>query len=137
MDTLKLYHPILVNNKTYKELTYDPEKITADDFCVASAKAAEKNLSIAEMSSAAIAETNTTLHLYLGFMAIIAANPEIDFADLEVGIQGVDVFNIMQIGRNFINGGYVDSSPETSESTAESTAPSSTSASKKSAKSGD
>ena len=89
------------------------------------------------MSSAAIAEANTTLHLYLGYMSIIAVNPEFDFEDLEIGLHGSDIFNVMTIGRNFITGGYTDLSPETSENTAESTQTNSTPQSKKSTKSGD
>ncbi len=51
--------------------------------------------------SISAAETDYGLHLYLGFMSIIAVNPSYDIKDLGAD-QGFDVMNIMRIGRNFI-----------------------------------
>ena len=41
------------------------------------------------------------LHLYLGFAAIIAVNPEIDWSDLE-RLHGADVVEVTGIGGNFM-----------------------------------
>ena len=57
------------------------------------------NMSIMELDSA--------LHMYLGMMAIIAVNPEIDVQDLE-RVKGMDVVKIVRIGRNFISRSAVE-----------------------------
>ena len=97
---IKLANPITVNGKPMAELQYNTEEITGALFCEADSKrrfaAGAKNVSIAPA-----AEFDYGLHLYLGFAAVIAAAPEIDFADLE-RIHGVDVINVMEVGRNFI-----------------------------------
>ena len=53
------------------------------------------------MAIAPAAEFDYGLHLYLGFAACIAAAAELDFSDLE-RIHGVDVVEVMAVGRNFI-----------------------------------
>lgn len=97
---LKLTNPITVNGKTLAELQYNTEEITGALFCEADVKrriaAGTKNVAIAPA-----AEFDYGLHLYLGFAACIAASKELDFADLE-RIHGVDVVEVMAVGRNFI-----------------------------------
>ena len=98
--TIKLKNPITVNGKQVAELSYNTAEITGAMFCEADSRrrfaAGSKNISIAPA-----AEFDYGLHLYLGYAACIAAAPEIDFADLE-RIHGVDLVEIMAVGRNFI-----------------------------------
>ena len=98
--TFKLTNPITVNGKELTELLYNTEEITGVLFCEADAKrriaAGAKNVSIAPA-----AEFDYGLHLYLGFAACIAADNKLDFSDLE-RVHGVDVVEIMAVGRNFI-----------------------------------
>lgn len=98
--TIKLGNPIMINNKMVDELPYDTDEITGLHFAEADAKrrmaAGSKNVSIAPA-----AEFDYSMHLYLGFAAVVAANPAYDFADLE-RVHGRDVVEIMQVGRNFI-----------------------------------
>lgn len=97
---INLANPITVNGKQVTELQYSTEDITGALFCEADSKrrfaAGTKNVSIAPA-----AEFDYGLHLYLGFAACVAAAPEIDFTDLE-RIHGVDLVNVMEVGRNFI-----------------------------------
>lgn len=98
--SIKLVNPISVNGKNMAELQYDTVEITGQMFCEADAKrriaAGTKNVAIAPA-----AEFDYGLHLYLGYAACIAATPELDFSDLE-RIHGVDVVEVMAVGRNFI-----------------------------------
>ena len=107
--TLTLKNPILINNETISEMTYDSNEITGALFSEAEAMrkraAGMKNVSI----NPAI-EFDFALHLYLGYAAIIAVNPEYDFSDLERA-RGRDLMAIMDIGRNFTLQSE-DSSPE-------------------------
>lgn len=98
--SIKLANPITVNGKPVAVLQYNTEEITGALFCEADSKrrfaAGSKNVSIAPA-----AEFDYGLHLYLGFAACIAAAPEIDFSDME-RIHGVDLVDVMAVGRNFI-----------------------------------
>ena len=97
---ITLKTPILVNGQEVKNLEYNTESITSTLFCEADARkrtaGGAKNVSISPA-----AELDYSLHLYLGFAAIIAATPSVDFSDLE-RIKGTDVVDIMKVGRNFI-----------------------------------
>lgn len=97
---IKLANNITVNGKELAELQYNTEEITGVLFCEADTKrriaAGAKNVAIAPA-----AEFDYGLHLYLGFAACIAADKSLDFSDLE-RIHGVDVVEIMAVGRNFI-----------------------------------
>ena len=98
MNKIKLQEPIEINGKKVEELTYDALQITAAQFSEACARSAaiDKNKSF----SFKMRENDYALHLYLGMMAIIAVNPEIDIADLE-RIKGFDVLDIANIGMFF------------------------------------
>lgn len=96
--TLVLDNPILINGKEVKELTYDPQEITAEQFSIACAKAAAMDKS--KSMSFKVKENDYGLHLYLGMMAVIAVNPDIDVADLE-RIKGFDVLDLTNIGTFF------------------------------------
>lgn len=97
---IKLKNPIEVNGKTLTELKYNTDKITGALFCEADAKrriaAGVKNVALAPA-----AEFDYSLHLYMGYAACIAANGELDFADMERA-HGADVIEIMSVGRNFM-----------------------------------
>ena len=118
-NTLKLDNPITINGKSVSELTYDCDEITAAHFAEADVKrkiaAGLKNISISPS-----AELDVSLHLYLGFAAIVAANTAYSFDDVE-RIHGTDLIAVMKIGRNFITKSGASarsSSDEQSETTA-------------------
>ena len=100
METLKLKNPIMIDGKEVAEVTYDANEIDGILFATAESKrkaaAGLKNTSITPA-----AEFDFGLHLYLGFAAIVAVNPEYDFSDVE-RIKGHDVVDVMGIGRNFM-----------------------------------
>lgn len=98
MNTLKLTTPIKVNGKELSELHYDASKITAQQFSEACARssAIDKNKSF----SFKMRENDYSLHMYLGMMAIIAVNHEIDITDLET-LSGFDVLAVADIGMLF------------------------------------
>ena len=99
MNELKLSAPIMVNGKKLNVLTYDTNAITVSLFAEAEARKLKATTAKAG-GLAGAAEMDYSLHLYLGMMAIIAVNPDIDVSDLE-RITGADVMALMRIGRNF------------------------------------
>lgn len=125
MEIIKLRNPILINDKKVVELTHDANEITPAGFAEAEYRKTRANGSKGAPSSAAV-ELDYSLHLYLGFAAILAVNPEYDFNDLE-RIKGVDVMEVMKVGRNFIidsaDVSQEDKSESASETTQESTTP--------------
>ncbi len=124
MESIKLSNPIQINGKTVKELTYDINEITPAGFAEAEFKKASASNSKGAPSSAAV-ELDYSLHLYLGFAAILAVNPEYDFNDLE-RIKGTDVMKVMKVGRNFIIASAGKSTDDESESASETTPESTT-----------
>jgi hypothetical protein len=124
-DSMTLVNPIIINGKSIKKLSHDANEITSAAFAEADARKMKASGSRGGNLSGAV-ELDYGLHLYLGFAAIIAVNPEIDFSDLE-RIKGPDVIVIMKIGRNFIissaGTSEDDSSDEQSETTQESSTP--------------
>ena len=125
MEIIKLRNPILINDKKVVELTHDANEITPAGFAEAEYRKTRANGSKGAPSSAAV-ELDYSLHLYLGFAAILAVNPEYDFSDLE-RIKGLDVMEVMKVGRNFIidsaDVSQDDKSESASETTQESTTP--------------
>ena len=118
--TIALRNPITINGKMVKELTYDANEITPAMFAEADARKMLASGAKSGNLSGAV-ELDYGLHLYLGFAAIIAVNPGIDFTDLE-RIKGPDVMQVMKVGRNFIISSAAseeDSSDEQSEITPE------------------
>ena len=97
-NKITLQEPITINGKQVKELSYNALEITAQQFSEACARssAIDKNKSF----SFKLRENDYALHLYLGMMAIVAVNPDIDIADLE-RIKGFDVLAIADIGMLF------------------------------------
>ena len=100
-DTLTLENPILINGKEVSELTYDAKEITALQFSEACARSAA--LDKTKTFAVKMRENDYALHLYLGFMAIIAVNPDIDVSDLE-RMKGQDINRAANIGLLFTLG---------------------------------
>lgn len=126
MEKLKLGTPLTVNGKKLHELTYDTNEITVALFAEAEARKLKATTAKAG-GLAGAAEMDYSMHLYLGMMAVIAVNPEIDISDLE-RISGSDVMALMRIGRNFTTSrseehSEENSSGEQSETTPESSTP--------------
>lgn len=119
MNKITLKNPIMINGKEVKELTYNTSEITVGQFCEAEqyqfAAAGNK-------PTLTTYEFNNGLHLYLGMMAIIAVNPEIDVRDLE-RIKGYDMIQMAMIGRNFILTGAGGASDPSSSGDASETMP--------------
>lgn len=129
-NTLVLDNPILINGKEVKELTYDIQAITAEQFSVACAKSAAMDKTKSFTFKAK--ENDYALHLYLGMMAVIAINPDIDISDLE-RIKGFDILDLTNIGTFFIMRRSVEVSGESSsDERSASTEDSTTAASEKS-----
>ena len=124
MEIIKLKNPIQINGKSVTQLTHDANEITPSGFAEAEYRKTRANGSKGAPSSAAV-ELDYSLHLYLGFAAIIAVNPEYDFNDLE-RIKGADVMEVMKVGRNFIIASAGKSTDEESESVSETTQESTT-----------
>ena len=118
METIRLSRPLKVNGVDMTELPYDLGGITVDGFAAAET-AARKRRPAGQVS---FVEGDYSFHLYLGFEAIMAAEPKIDVADLE-RICGPDLAKVMAVGRFFIveSAAQESSSDEPSESTPTST----------------
>ena len=101
MEKIILRKPIMINGKEVRELTYDVTQITAGQFCEAESR--KNAASGGKNTGFTMHETDSALHLYLGMMAVIAANPHIDVTDLE-RIKGMDMVKLATVGRNFIFG---------------------------------
>ena len=133
MDTLKLKNPIMINGNQVTEVPYDSNEIDGVLFAMAEAKrkgaAGMKNASITPA-----AEFDFGLHLYLGFAAIVAANPSYDFSDVE-RIKGHDVVAVMAIGRNFMLASDKEQPESDSDAPTETTPESTTQAQQSSKKS--
>ena len=122
---IQLTNAIEINGKKVKTLSYDTDAITAAQFAEADARKMRASGSKGGNLSGAV-ELDYSFHLYLGFAAIVAVNPEIDFSDLE-RIKGYDVMEVMKVGRNFImkrgEDSPADDSVEQSETTPEPSTP--------------
>lgn len=118
--TLTLKNPILINNRKISEVTYDTEEITGTLFSEAEARR-KRSAGMRNVSINPAIEFDFALHLYLGYAAVIAVNPEYDFSDLE-RIHGRDLMAVMDIGRNFTLQSE-DSSPESNSDEQSGTTP--------------
>lgn len=119
-NKITLSNPLTINNKKRTELTYDANEITAQMFAEADSRKLTASGS-KNGNAAGAAELDYGLHLYLGFAAIIAINPEIDISDLE-RVRGYDVMKIMRIGRDFISGKSEEPyTPDSSDAQSETT----------------
>lgn len=96
--TVMLDFPIMINGEQVKEMSYDAAKITTEQFLQASMKSAD--LAKSQSFNFKLKENDYALHMYLGFMAVIAENPHISLEDLE-RIQGADILKFSDIGMLF------------------------------------
>ena len=111
---ITLRNPIKIDGKKVKEITYDTEKITIDDYLAAIERGGRTGLSI---------ETDYGAHLQLGFAAVVGANPDIAVEDLQ-RITGYDLIQFTDVGMLFTRGRedqMVKPSEETSEPTQDDT----------------
>ena len=116
MDTIKLRQPLKVNGKDLTELPYDFDLITVDGFIQAESRARKRGSG--DGLAINVAENDYSFQLYLGFEAVMAADPSIDITDLE-RLSGPDVMSVMRAGRFFIltsagEDGETEGSPESS-----------------------
>ena len=109
MEKLKLLHPIKINGKEVKELTYDANEITSEAFIAAEAR--KFRAAGRQGVTAGALEMDYSMHRQLGFAAIVAVNPEIDYNDLS-RLKGADVAAVVRIGRNFIMPSAVEESTD-------------------------
>ena len=129
MNTVKLDNPILINNVSTNELTYNYFEITNDlylEACIRSSRIG------GNINASMTRETNEALHLCFGKAAILAVNPGYAWEDLD-RIKGLDLLRVSNVGRFFITGKPEDSQQKTSGDTSENTANTSTRASENSA----
>lgn len=107
MDTIKLKTPLMVNGKQLTELPYDIDAIDAAMYVRAESYSRKKDVE----NVIGIEEFDYGFHLYLGFAAIMAADPSIDIADLE-RIKGRDLMEVARVGRFFTSNASEDSQYE-------------------------
>ena len=100
IDTIELRSPVLIDDEQVRELTYDTDQISSDQFIEAEILAANVATRLHKVA-AKVVELDAGFHYYLGVMAIIAANPQYSVQDIE-RIKGPDVMKVMKIGRNFM-----------------------------------
>lgn len=103
---IKLHNKLLINGEKVDTLQYDTEEITVEHFAKAEGlKAQSLQKQSGTMMVSPVAETDYSMHLYLGFMAVIALAEQqeksIDINDLK-RIKGHDLKKIMEVGRNFM-----------------------------------
>lgn len=118
VESVELRKPVTIDDERVKELTYDIDGITSDQFIEAEILAANVATRLRKVS-AKVVELDAGFHYYLGCMAIIAANPGYSVEDIE-RIEGPDVLKIMRIGRNFMT---VDAEEDEDEDSASTDAP--------------
>lgn len=122
-NILALDTPIKINGKDVSELSYDGQEITVDLYMTACAKAAAATAAGgAGAATMKIKEVDYNLHLYIGMAAIIAVNPEIDWADLE-RIKGFDILDIANIGSFFTMRKSVEPSDRSDSESSDATTP--------------
>lgn len=108
VKTIKLHNKLLINGTAVSKLNYDTDEITVEHFTKAEGmKAQSLQKQSGTMLVSPVAETDYSMHLYLGFMAIIALaekeQKSIDINDLK-RVKGHDLKKIMEVGRNFMLG---------------------------------
>lgn len=133
-ETVTLNKPLLVNGENLTMLPYDTDEITGALYCAAEArKAAAMHQSGVSVGNSIdptlmVAETNGPLQLYVGYAAVLAVNPQLDWSDLE-RITGSDINTFRKIGRFFLKGSAgprLETSDEPSETMQESSTPTDT-----------
>ena len=109
---MDLVNPIMIDGKKYKELTYDFQEITIEDYLEM-----ESYFKIADSDFA----MTPTYCMAILFTAIIAVNRNMEYIDL-MRLKGVDVINASILGRNFLFLGSEGSPVKTSDDAQDNTA---------------
>lgn len=91
MNTIKLLNALEINGEKRKELSYDIEALSAEQFAECSVKAG--------LVSNRVMELNATLHEKIGQYAVINTDRDIDSADLD-RLTGRDIVSLAKIGRD-------------------------------------
>ena len=97
-NVIKLDSPIKVSGKLRSELTYDYFEISNDLYMEAAMRSSRIG---STMNTAAAKEVNEALIFCFGKAAIIAANPDISWEDLEQ-LKGFALLDVANVGRFFI-----------------------------------
>lgn len=122
--TITLTKPVLINGAQVTEMNYDADEIDAELYAQAESHKMKASGSKGGNLAGAV-ELDYSLHLYLGFAAVIAVNPSYTFEDME-RIKGKSLREFSKIGRGFFIGSGSsedDSSDEQSETTPEPSTP--------------
>ena len=117
VETIELSKPIIIDDVEVRELTYDIESITTDQFLEADVLASDAAMQRSKVN-AKVAELDSGFHFYLGIEAVIAANPDYSVEDVK-RVKGPDIMKLMRIGRNFMTAGAEADEEEDSEQDAE------------------
>ena len=102
-NILTLNNPITINGQECTELTYDAQEITAEQFSLAASRSAA--VAKSKTLTLNMRESDYSFHLYLGMMAVLAVNPQIDLSDLE-RMKGYDTLAMADIGMLLPYGGW-------------------------------
>lgn len=100
-EKITLLKPIKVNGNEVRELSFDIDNVSAEQFLEADARAST-GLAAKGIQNMNLAEFNSALHFYLGCFAIISCNANIDITDLQ-RIAGRDINKVRRIGQRFFN----------------------------------
>lgn len=99
METIKFSHPILIDDVTISEVTYDVNEVTNEEYLAASARRKGDN------SKPVIPVNDMALLFAWGVQAILSANRDKNWTaeDFE-RVKGHDNWQIAQIGYSFFTG---------------------------------
>ena len=103
VETIKLLNPVMIDNEPVRQLTYDIDAISSDQFIRAEILAADAAMR-EHKTMAKVVELDAGFHIYLGVMAVLAANPGYAVEDV-MRIKGPDLRKVMNVGRNFMIAG--------------------------------
>ena len=115
--TITLNKPVLINGVQVAEMSYDTDEISGELYAQAEAHKMKASGSKGGNLAGAV-ELDYSLHLYIGFAAVIAVNPSYTFEDME-RIKGKSLTKFSKIGRGF----FIGSGDEQSETTPEPSTP--------------
>lgn len=109
-EKIKLKHPIQIDGKAVKELSYNFDELTANDLM----RAYDRAHASEEITVVAVVEMDVKYQLSCTVSAVLKANPDYDPADI-YRARGVDVMALTRLGRNFLQSGAEDGQGEESE----------------------
>lgn len=102
---ITLIKPVLINGVEVKEMSYDFEEITVEQFAQADAYKNQAQLTVTnatkKASFAVAPQFDQTLQFYYAAFAILAVNQNWDIEDIR-RIKGMDVMRLQTLGANFI-----------------------------------